>query len=253
VSIAVWALAQITTSDFGISLPLKDQMIFLAAPFLAYNFIKLPPSVFDKVPQTSSNFILIAFVLLSFLLLIMTVFFLPIESQLILFLTLVLVMLYCLPLPGFKINFRGLKGMKIHLVAMSWTLTAVFLPLSIAGENLTFLSCVYAFQRYLFVVVATLPFEIRDLKSDDPNLSTWPQKWGIKRTKIIGIAMLFVFFGIEFFYTISSHLSSTLVAVFVLSMLLLYSKTEQSKYFSSFWVESIPILWLFLRGLNLVI
>lgn len=252
-SIAVWALAQITTSDFGISLPLKDQMILLAAPFLGYNFIKLHPSIFNGACQSSGNFILLTVVLLSVLLLITTVFFLPIESQLILFLTFVLVMLYCLPLPGFKINFRGLKGLKIHLVALSWTLTVVFLPLSIAGENLTLSSCVYAIQRYLFVVVATLPFEIRDLKSDNPNLSTWPQKWGIKRTKIIGTALLFAFVGIEFFSPMSSHLSSTLGAVFVLSILLLYSKAEQSKYFSSFWVESIPILWLFLRGLNLVI
>jgi len=32
---------------------------------------------------------------------------------------------------------------------------------------------------------------------------------------------------------------------------ILKSKKEQPKYFSSFWVEGIPILWLFLRYITL--
>ena len=106
-------------------------------------------------------------------------FYLPVSSWIILFFTLLLVLLYCLPLPGFRWNFRGFKGLKIHLVALSWVLTTVFLPLSIYGlQSMTEFSLAYGLQRYIFVLVATLPFEIRDMKLDDPNLSTWPQMLG---------------------------------------------------------------------------
>lgn len=76
--------------------------------------------------KTKGFSILLGFLLLPTLLFLTGVFFLPLYSQLLLLSTFVLVLLYCLPLPGVKINFRGLRGLKIHLVALSWVLTTVF-------------------------------------------------------------------------------------------------------------------------------
>ena len=158
-----------------------------------------------------------------------------------------LVLLYCLPLPGFRWNFRGFKGLKIHLVALSWVLTTVFLPLSIYGLGMAEFSLAYAFQRYIFVIVATLPFEIRDMKLDDPNLSTWPQILGIKKTRWLGGLLLFLFVSLELHHSISSNFFLVLCIAILLMGFVLKSEAEQSKYFSSFWVEGIPILWLFLK------
>jgi hypothetical protein len=164
-----------------------------------------------------------------------------------------LVLLYCLPLPGFTINFRGFKGLKIHLVALSWVLTTVFLPFTMGDYNLDVLTWVYGFQRYLFVLVATLPFEIRDMKSDDSNLSTWPQKWGIRNTKILGTVLISIFLGLELIYFPSLDITTTLLVACVLTIFLIKSKAEQSKFFSSFWVEAIPILWVILKVFNFLI
>ena len=109
----------------------------------------------------------------------------------------------------------------------------------------------YGFQRYLFVIAATLPFEIRDLKLDHPNLSTWPQRWGVKNTKIFGFILLIFFLFLEALFSFSSSYEIISIIAILLMAFILMSKKEQSKYFSSFWVEGIPILWLLLKKLML--
>jgi hypothetical protein len=178
-------------------------------------------------------------------------FFIPLSSQLLFFFTLLLGLLYCLPLPGFKINFRGFKGLKIHLVALCWVLMTVFLPLTLEGKSLREFSLIYGFQRYFFVISATLPFEIRDLKLDHPKLSTWPQRWGVKNTKILGFVLLIFFLFLEALFNFSYCFEITIMIATILMIFILMSKKEQSKYFSSFWVEGIPILWLLLKKLML--
>ena len=250
VSIAVWALAQITALDFGFSLRFTDQMIFFMAPFLGYNFIKFHLYFFKKEFQKRSYRFLLLFFLLCTLFLLSAALYLPFTSQVLLFLTIVLVLLYCLPLPGFKLNFRGFRGLKIHLVALSWVLISVFLPLSTASESLSNTTIIYGLQRYLFVLVATLPFEIRDLKLDDPKLSTWPQKLGVQKTQTLGVVLLLLFVFLEVYFFFSNHIGSALFITLLLMVLVVKSNEDQTKYFSSFWVEGIPILWLILRMIN---
>lgn len=252
VGLAVLSLAQITALDFGVNLHFTHQMIFFTAPFLGYNFIKF--HLFYWKTNIFKSFrinFLIGFIVSSALLLWWVVFYLPLSSLWLFFFTLVLVLLYCLPLPGFKINFRGFKGLKIHLVALSWVLMTVFLPISLEGKAISGFSLVYGLQRYLFVLVATLPFEIRDLDVDHPNLSTWPQRWGIKNTKILGLILMLIFLFLELFFGLYSHFAITALMAILLMGFILKSKKEQPKYFSSFWVEGIPILWLFLRYITL--
>jgi len=110
---------------------------------------------------------------------------------------------------------------------------------------------VYGLQRYLFVLVATLPFEIRDLKLDDPNLSTWPQKLGIQKTRWLGGLLLLLFVFLEIYHSISSNFLLVFGMAILLMGFVLRSKAKQSKYFSSFWVEGIPILWLILKYITI--
>ena len=222
------------------------------APFLGYNFIKYHLLYWRASFIKSFRInLLLGFFLLWILISGGVIFFLPISSQLLFFFTLLLGLLYCLPLPGFKINFRGFKGLKIHLVALSWVLMTVFLPLTLEGVSLKELSFMYGFQRYLFVIAATLPFEIRDLKLDHPNLSTWPQRWGVKNTKILGFVLLILFLFLEALFNFSYCFEITMMIAIILMVFILISKKEQPKYFSSFWVEGIPILWLFLKKIFL--
>ena len=250
--LAVFALVQITTLDFDLPCHFSHQFIFFSAPFLAYNFIKFHRFLWKEIDSINNGLVfLIGFTAFGVFLFEGLGFYLPVFSWIILFFTLLLVLLYCLPLPGFKWNFRGFKGLKIHLVALSWVLTTVFLPLSIYGQVMAEFSLAYAFQRYIFVIVATLPFEIRDMKLDDPNLSTWPQKLGIQKTRLFGGLLLFFFVSLEIYHSISSNFLLVLGMAILLMAFVLKSKEEQSKYFCSFWVEGIPILWLILKYITM--
>lgn len=91
-----------------------------------------------------------------------------------------------------------------------------------------------------------LPFEIRDLNYDNLKLATIPQKIGIKKTKIIGGLLLLLFLMLDF---LKDQLKveiilSTFIITFVTLLFILFSNKNQSKYYSAFWVESLPVVWL---------
>ena len=164
------------------------------------------------------------------------------------FLAGILVLLYSIPLSKKRKNFRALRGLKIHLVALAWLVITFYLPLvfseTVDLDNLLFSTL----QRYIFVLVATLPFEIRDLNSDDFQLSTLPQKFGVRNAKLLGVILIIFHLSISFFIT-KIPLDFFIIEFFVflgLMVLILKSKEDQSEYYSSFWVEGIPILWCLL-------
>jgi len=143
-------------------------------------------------------------------------------------------------------NLRGISGLKIYVIAFVWSLVTVGVPLINEGMTLHFDTYITAIQRFIFVIVITLPFEIRDMQFDSLKLATIPQKIGIKRTKGIGFLLLLIFVLIEFLKDAISQLEITiLLLIAVITGLFLYlSQIKQPKYYSSFWVEGIPILWL---------
>jgi 4-hydroxybenzoate polyprenyltransferase len=110
-------------------------------------------------------------------------------------------------------------------------------------------------QRFLFVFALTLPFEIRDLKFDMANLRTVAQIFGVRNSKIIGVLTLLTILLLEFIKVesdIRSVISLILISV-LLSNLIINSRIRQTKYYSSLWVEGVPILWcLLLLGMHFI-
>ena len=145
-------------------------------------------------------------------------------------------------------NLRSIGGLKVYVIAAVWSGVTVFLPVLSNELPISADIWITSAQRYIFVILLMLPFEIRDLKFDNLKLSTIPQKTGVKQTKIIGVALALSIFMFEFFkdeITINGILVLLVVLVATL-LFLLYSKIEQNKYYSSFWVEGLPILLLIL-------
>lgn len=146
-------------------------------------------------------------------------------------------------------NLRSIGGLKVYVIGFVWAGVTVLLPLLNDGHVFDADVWITAFQRFVFVIVLILPFEIRDLQYDSLRLSTIPQKIGIRNTKIIGIVLALFFFLIEFFKEEQKPteilISLTIAAVMI--VFLVFSKKNQAKYYSSFCVESIPMLWLLLH------
>ena len=74
---------------------------------------------------------------------------------------------------------------------MGWILAGVtfFIPLQLVDESVDAKFLLGFTQRFLFVFVLMLPFEIRDMKYDSLKLSTIPQQIGIIKTKAIGLLL----------------------------------------------------------------
>lgn len=155
-----------------------------------------------------------------------------------------LTILYTIPLLKNK-SLRNYTGLKITIVAFVWAGVTVLMPVINVEILIDVDVWITFFQRFLIVFVLTLPFEIRDLKYDELTLETLPQRVGVKKTKVIGVLMIFLIMLMEFFKDSIklNYLFSLGISLVTLLVFLLNSEKKQSKYYSSFWVESIPILW----------
>ncbi len=110
-----------------------------------------------------------------------------------------------------------------------------------SNEIITFI------QRFLFIVSITIPFDIRDLNFDNKNLKTLPQVIGIQKSKVVGLFFLMLFLGLEFLKnsTEANYRINFIIALISL-FFLLKATQDQNKYYSAFFVESIPMIWLLL-------
>lgn len=156
-------------------------------------------------------------------------------------------LLYIVPFFGKK-NLRNRYGLKIFIVGLVWAGVTVLLPYfsyEAAWQDDLLLNFI---QRFLWVVVLTLPFDIRDLVYDSKELGTLPQRMGIGRTKVLGLVLVVVIVVLEGFkdYLDVHYILSQLVILIATSLLLLFAKTNQSRFYSTFWVEALPIFWLLL-------
>lgn len=146
-------------------------------------------------------------------------------------------------------NLRNIGGLKVYVIAMVWAGVTVLLPA--LNNNFSFSTDVWimAGQRFILVMLLMLPFEIRDLQYDSLKLSTIPQKIGVKNTKLMGVLMGVLFFMLEFLKHELSYrlILITLAVTLVILIFIAFSNKTRSDNYSSFWVESVPILWLMLH------
>ncbi|HNQ27895.1 MAG TPA: hypothetical protein PKL92_08255 [Aquaticitalea sp.] len=145
-------------------------------------------------------------------------------------------------------NLRDIGGLKVYVIGFVWAGVTVLLPLFHQGYPFHADVWLTFFQRFVFVIILMLPFEIRDLQYDSLRLSTIPQKIGVRNTKIMGVLWGMLFFFLEFFKDDldPNEIIITLIIAVITLIFVVLAKKEQSKYYSAFWVEGIPLLWLML-------
>jgi len=143
-------------------------------------------------------------------------------------------------------NLRSVSGLKVYVIAFVWSGVTVFIPLINNYIPIDTDVILTGIQRFVFIIALMLPFEIRDLQYDNLKLGTIPQRIGIKNTKVMGLLLLICFLALEFFkenLALNFKLVS-IVIVLVTMLFVLFSTKEQGKYYSSFFVEGIAVLWL---------
>ncbi len=246
VGLAITALAFVTYYFFEIPINVWVIAFVFFSSVVGYNYTKYTTILLKKDLNTEYKTIqLLTF--LSVLIAGFCFFKLSFVSQITIMITGLLTSLYALSVFNHK-NIRSISGIKIYIVALCWVGITLLLPLFEADYPINSDVIVKCFQRFLLVIILILIFEIIDLKEDSPSLKTVPQTIGVRNTKILGILLLILFFYLEFSlseYKISQLLINGILAVSVL-LFTLFANEKKSKYYTTFWVESIPILWLVL-------
>ena len=220
-----------------------------SSTIVVYNFIKYAstlPYYFFVQNAPIKKIQIVSFFFGFFLL--YSLFFLSVEALFFGFFLFVICILYVFPINHSISNFRNRSKIKIFLVAICWSGSTVIFPF-IESNNINYGDSMLLFvQFFLFVIVCTVPFEIRDLKYDSNDLKTIPQIYGTNNSKYISYVLIFIFFSISFISNGTSiDLISDLLISFVLVFIIYLTKENQGKYFSSFWVESLPIYWLIIQ------
>ncbi len=255
-ALAVVSFAIITTLNFGVAVNWNIYFFIFFGSITNYNFVKYAGIAGLHHLSLTKNLRLIQiFSLLIFACLIYILFHLPINAVIISGVLGIFTLLYVFPLFGEGKNLRGFAGIKIYVIAFVWSGVTVLLPLVNETDLFQWNVIATLFQRFLFIFALTLPFEIRDLRFDMANLKTVPQIFGVYKTKIIGLLAILTVIMLEFLKSNIDYYSllSLIFAGILLSILLKNSRIRQPKFFSSFWVEAIPIFWCALRiGLEFI-
>ncbi|WP_276492027.1 hypothetical protein [Maribacter zhoushanensis] len=247
VALAIFSLVHVTALTLNINVPVELYFFIFFGSISCYNFVKFGVEAEKYILVTNTYHKNIQFFSFGCLLVASYQLFFLSERVFVGLLFLAgITGLYALPvLPKHK-NFRSFSGLKILIVAAVWAGTTVVLPaISVLDEKISWNVKIEAVQRFLFVLILLVPFEIRDLKYDSTALKTLPQRIGVKGTKMIGYGWSILFYAATFFKTDLDVTHVVVKTILFLLLILMLFKTElsQKKYFSSFWVEAIPLFW----------
>lgn len=135
--------------------------------------------------------------------------------------------------PLFGKSLREIPFIKSPMIALVWVCVLFVIPA--INEGVAFQEIVLDLTAYFFFIIAlTIPFDIRDLKYDDPKHHTLPMIFGINGAKFLAVAIVTVFF--TYFASFNEKLSYNWL--FVLANILLIvlisfsSNKKKEEYFA---------------------
>ena len=129
--------------------------------------------------------------------------------------------------------------LKIAVVSFCVTYVVSYIP-TLDAKILFFFDTILQVKLFFLICALLIPFEIYDSQHDAITLQTIPQKFGVKKAKYLGYVFLAVFCILSLILRFERF---DVVIAIIIGLFIRFSSTKNSKYYTSFWVESIPILW----------
>jgi hypothetical protein len=255
VALAVVAFYVVTHLELNLAFSWDLAFFLFFASITGYNFVKYAGIAKLYHSRLTNNLRVIQlFSLVS--LIVMLYFFLKLDKGLWgwIFILAVLNALYAIPVFKLGKNLRSIPLLKVFIIAMVWAVSTVFIPVK-GSEDLMLKETTFVFyglQRFFMVFCLMIPFEIRDVRFDAVSIQTLPQVLGIRNTKLMGFLLMLAGLFINYFILEPVHAMIYALIAFLLVWFILFSSTRQSRYFASFWVESIPIIYLLFNFIYLV-
>lgn len=138
---------------------------------------------------------------------------------------------------------RKIPLLKVFYVGLTWALINSWLILPAFHLEIFLIS-------WLFISALVLPFDIRDMKSDD--VVTFPILIGSDKTKYLAYLLVFFSCVLGLLFLKYEYALSFMFTAFFTFILIYYSENSNRESYFSFWVEScsgLPLLAFFLYWL----
>jgi len=142
------------------------------------------------------------------------------------------------------IALREFPYLKIFLIGISWGVVTVVLPLLDTDVVFDFPILIETVVRAMFVVAITIPFDVRDMFSDSPEMKTIPQEIGAYKAKMLAYLLLLINLGYYLAYVKLSIESMIFIFITLIltSVLVKYSENNRPKYYYTVLLESTSIM-----------
>jgi 4-hydroxybenzoate polyprenyltransferase len=166
---------------------------------------------------------------------------------------------YVIPFLSGKKRLRDLGWGKILMIGWSWGWLTAFIPLWYFADAPPQMAILNGLERMLFIVLLTIPFEIRDFKVDQSvGLITMPEKLG--RRKTYSITLLFCLMIILLSAILSFHyinppyiLAMTMSCIILLPMIKYSYSIEDDFYFGGLLDGLMIFALLMYAGMNVIV
>lgn len=234
--------------------------VLFYSTLIIYNFSILlsKPDNTEKSPFLRVRWIfshyrlMLTVLIISTLSLIALGFFLSRSSLILMFVLGIISISYSLPVfgvPGKKFGLRNISGLKLFIIGAVWASSTVLLPILQSESNalLSTSSLSLFFNRFLFIVAITIPFDIRDLYQDKNNaLKTIPVIFGEKKSFLL--CQIFLATSLILLLPVTEKLDVNFWAIalslLIAGWLILKSKWEKNEYYYFLLLDGTMILQL---------
>lgn len=232
VAFAVYCLLEVTVVSNRLNSNDNFSICVFFGTVLGYNFLKYYV-IFNKGNfRSNQNFAILILSFFAGIGFLISFYFLSYSNQKLIVISGLLVLSYPF--------LRKYGWLKLFLVSFVVTFITVYIPFQTVNwlPIEFYLSLI---QRFFLLTSLLIPFEIMDSKIDDKSLNTLPQLMGIDSTKLFGILLVIPFIVLEFLKLHPSYLVLPIAVVTV--VFINFTELDRNKYYTSFWVESVPIFW----------
>ena len=149
---------------------------------------------------------------------------------------------YVIPGKGNR-GIRFIPFIKILIITISLTLLiTIYIPLEIISDNKILFIALFA-----FIVAYTIPFDIRDLKSDPKRLKTIPQLIGTDHSVRLSQTIVIVVISILCFKSNNTLIYVANLLFGILSLIAFEKvKHNSNRDYINFYIEGLPVWWLIL-------
>lgn len=140
---------------------------------------------------------------------------------------------------------RDIAYVKIGLIAFTWALVCGNLPLLQAEETYNFTQHASVFfEKFLYIIAITIPFDIRDMKYDaSVGVKTLATQLGIGKSIVIALFCLILSFGL--LVSMTNHLPFQLAYAFtylISAYLIIESIIPKNNFFYLFYIDGLMTL-----------